>query len=197
MLPLGRLAPCDATPCPAAADCAEGARVWVAAARLWERAEVVSCAASGAELAVVLSRSGRQLRVPLSAAALHVHAPDSESSSSSSDSSRSRRDGGGDDDDGDEASAAPAAAPETVLFAGWCGRIKIAPAPSSRRQRLSGGCARARRERHTRGVASRMMAAMGFVSGRGLGRQGQGRAVPLMARGSSARLLPCAQTASR
>ena len=142
-----------------------GAALWVRPqgpqGYLWEAAELADPGDGGsAPLQVVLSASGRRLSCRLRDAAERVLAP--AGSGSEEEQQGAARGGSSSDDSGDRhpASDDDGAQDGGVLegprFAAW--------------------------EQHTNGVGSRILAALGYKPGGGLGRHGQGRSVPLSVR---------------
>ena len=125
---------------------------------LWRAAELESWDEGQQYASIVFSADGKRIEVRKDDLAVSEYASVSDASSDSSVS---------DDDEGDEASdvddayepslfevaVASGVQTETVTFANW--------------------------ERHTRGVASKMMASMGFREGMGLGKAGQGIKQPV------------------
>jgi hypothetical protein len=120
---------------------------------LWKAAELESWDEGQQCASIVFSADGTRVEVLKNDLALSEYASVSDASS---DSSASEDEPSDDDDDADEFFSGVAASGvqnETVTFAGW--------------------------ERHTRGVASKMMANMGFREGMGLGKAGQGITQPV------------------
>lgn len=121
---------------------------------LWRAAELESWDEGQQYASIVFSADGKRVEVLKDELALSEYASASDASSESSVSEDG--DEVSDVDDADESffgDAASGVQTETVTFANW--------------------------ERHTRGVASKMMASMGFREGMGLGKAGQGITQPV------------------
>lgn len=119
---------------------------------LWRAAELESWDEGQRYASIVFSADGKRVEVPKDDLAVSEYASVSDASS---DSSVSEDEGNeASDDDADESFfGASGVQTETITFANW--------------------------ERHTRGVASKMMASMGFREGMGLGKAGQGITQPV------------------